>query len=411
MAQQISTTGSQPAAAISPARQRITTLDVLRGFAIFGILIVNMLWFSGVRSFAINAELQWIGFGDRVVLWFIQFFAEGKFFSMFSFLFGLGFAMQMQRAETRGVRFASFFSRRMLILFLFGVAHALLLSAGDILISYALLGFVLLLFRKRSNKTLLIAAGICLLLPVLSTMASGPPPEITPETESYYGPTAQEIARIYSTGTFLEVARHRASEAIGYLFGVIFSLAYNIFAMFLLGLYAQRIGLFQNISSHLPLVRKVLWWGLGLGVVGNLVHVIETERAVLAFWPGPLGIFAFTVGAPALCLFYIAGITLLLQKTEWQKRLAPLASVGRMALTNYVLQSLICSLLFNGYGFGLYNRVSPLAGLGLTVLIFLLQIPLSVWWLRRFRFGPLEWVWRSLTYGQRQPLQPLSQSL
>ena len=100
-----------------------------------------------------------------------------------------------------------------------------------------------------------------------------------------------------------------------------------------------------------------------------------------------------------------------MQKPEWQNHLAPLASVGRMALTNYVLQSLLCSLLFNGYGFGLYNQVSPLAGLELTVLIFLLQIPLGVWWLRRFRFGPLEWLWRSLTYGQRQPLKPLSQSL
>ncbi len=404
MAQPTSTIDSQTVATIGPAQQRITTLDVLRGFAIFGILIVNLLWFSGVRSFAMNAELQWTSFGNRVVLWLIQFFAEGKFFSMFSFLFGLGFAMQMERAEARGAPFASFFRRRMLILLLIGVAHALLLSAGDILVSYALLGFVLLLFRKRSNNTLLIAAGICLLLPLLIVIASGPPPPVTPETESYYGPGAQEIARIYSTGTFLEVVRHRASEATGYLFGAAFSQAYHIFAMFLVGLYAHRIALFQNISMYLPLLRNVLWWGLGLGLVGNLVHVIEVERSTLPFSVGPLGAFAFTVGVPALCLFYIAGITLLMQKPEWQNRLAPLASVGRMALTNYVLQSLICSLLFNGYGFGLYNQVSPLAGLGLTVLIFLLQIPLSVWWLRRFRFGPMEWLWRSLTYGQRQPL-------
>jgi uncharacterized protein len=112
-----------------------------------------------------------------------------------------------------------------------------------------------------------------------------------------------------------------------------------------------------------------------------------------------------TFGAPALALFYMSGLTLLSQNTAWQKRMAPLAYAGRMAISVYLMQTLICTLLFYGYGFGLYGKVGAAGGILLTVIIYVLQIPFSVWWLNRFRFGPVEWLWRSLTYGKLQPMK------
>jgi len=148
-------------------------------------------------------------------------------------------------------------------------------------------------------------------------------------------------------------------------------------------------------------------WGLGLGLSGNFGFIVTADWSdpVLPSVMGLVETVFFVIGAPALSLFYAAAILLLVQREGWQKRLAPLAAVGRMALSNYLLQSVICTTIFYSYGLGLYGRVGPAVGVGLTVVIFLIQIILSVWWLRRFQFGPMEWVWRSLTYCKRQPLR------
>ena len=182
--------------------------------------------------------------------------------------------------------------------------------------------------------------------------------------------------------------------------------------MFLLGLYAGRRRIFENIPAHLPLIRKVLWWGLGLGLVGNFVGYAYLYLIASTLFPDPtvpsftrvLVWLSFNIGKPALGLSYASAIILLVQRKAWKIRLGPLAAVGRMALTNYLLQTLICTTIFYGYGLGLYGKVDPTLILVLSVFIFALQILLSVWWVRRFRFGPAEWLWRTLTYGKRQPM-------
>jgi uncharacterized protein len=181
----------------------------------------------------------------------------------------------------------------------------------------------------------------------------------------------------------------------------------SVFAMFLLGVYAGRKGIFQGIPGHLPFFRRVFGWGLAVGLTGNLVYATLSEVGN-RFVPSPVSLLAqvgHTYGAPALAVAYGAGLTLLMQRPGWSARLAPLASVGRMALSNYLLQTLVCTTIFYSYGLGLFGSVGPAAGILLTVVIYLAQIPLSVWWLSRFRFGPVEWIWRTLTFGRRQPMR------
>ncbi|HUX77200.1 MAG TPA: DUF418 domain-containing protein [Anaerolineae bacterium] len=393
-------------------RERVEVIDILRGFSVLGILLVNMLSFSGYAT-----EVQGLGTADRIAVLLIKFVAQAKFYTLFSFLFGWGIAVQMARAAQRGTRFVPLYVRRLLILLLIGLVHAVFIWSGDILVTYALLGLLLLLFRTRSDRTLLVAVIICMLVPIL---ISTPGPGET-FREAYARATenlrqdmlAGHRAGVYAGGNYLEVTLHRLKE-LRHTYATSIYWATHVFGMFLIGLYAGRRGIFSNIPAHLPLFRKVMWWGLILGVVFNLAFVAVTASPTLV----PPSLYdlatrgARTIGGPALCLFYVSGIVLLVQQdgsrtgVRWRKHLSPLASVGRMALSNYLFQSLVCTLVFYGYGLGLYRRLGPAITLVLTFVTYRIQIGLSGWWLRRYRFGPVEWLWRSLTYGKLQSLAP-----
>jgi uncharacterized protein len=403
-----------------PSSQRIETIDILRGFAIFGILLVNMALFThAIYGQALNLN-QPSGALDRLARWGIQFFAEGKFYSIFAFLFGLGMAIQYRRAQEHGTRFVPFFLRRMLVLLGIGFIHAYLFWIGDILLLYAVLGVVLLLFRNCRPRALLIWAGVFLIVPLLINSAllglvalGRAMPEgaamvdaaLVEQQRSYQALSAQ-ADQVYASGTFAEITRQRVQDMTFIYFTWPFT-AFNVLAMMLLGLYAGARRIFDDIPGRLPLIRRLWLWGLVVGVIGNLVYVIAGQVSNRSD-PSPQLILALsgqTFGAPALSIFYMTSLVLLTQAAAWQLRLQPLASVGRMAISNYLLQTLICTTLFYGYGFGLYGQVGAAAGVLLTLAIYALQIPLSVWWLRHFRFGPVEWLWRSLTYGHRQPMR------
>ena len=396
-------------------QERIEAIDILRGVAILGILIVNM----NMRGFSLPEGLPahelWPNKVDRTVEKLILFFADEQFITLFSFLFGLGLAVQMMRAETRGARFLPLYLRRLCVLWLIGVAHFLLLWAGDILHAYALDGFILLLFLRRSLKTLLVWAGIFLCIPLLFsglTTYYSITRQVNPQVVNWISfsdpaedqQTIEEARRIYSRGTYAEMIKFRARDLPGeFLPG---SDDTYILIGFLLGLYAGRRGIFHDVSAHLPFIRRVQGWGLVIGVAGNAAFA-----AGGSFDPSPtsvmenVGRMCLVFAAPAMSFFYASTIILLTQDEAWRRRLAPLAAVGRMALSNYLLQSLICTMIFYSYGLALFCKVRPSLGLLLTIIIWLIQIPLSVWWLRRFQFGPIEWLWRSLTYWQRQPMR------
>lgn len=404
-----------------PLSKRIPSIDILRGFALFGILLVNMHLFGFPAQELLIGSEESGPLIDRIAAWGIQVFAESKFYPIFSLLFGLGFALQIQRAEARGTRFVPFYLRRLFILLLIGAAHAVFIWVGDILVLYALLGAILLLFfRKCSPRTLLIWTGVFLaisvLLPVglsglalLAKLTPAGAAEVSAsfaESEVGLRADATQAALVYATGSFAEITLQRLSD-LRLMYSVAIFLAFNAFGMFLLGLYVGRRGMLQNISAHTPLLRKLFWWGLALGVSGNLAHAMVSHGPELALptWLDLIADTARTLGSPALALSYIAGLTLLLQHDAWRARLGPLAAVGRMALTNYLLQSLVATTIFYGYGFGLFGQVGPALGLLLTLVIFTAQIPLSMWWMGRFQFGPVEWLWRTLTYLRWQPLR------
>jgi uncharacterized protein len=351
---------------------------------------------------------------DHAAHWFVSFFAQGKFFTLFSFLFGLGLAVQMQRAEAKGVAIVPLYLRRLLVLLVIGIAHVVLLWFGDILTYYALLGFVLLLFRKTKPRRLLVWASVFLLIPLLLNAAFTGLIKLSDDTsqlasaqtlEAQYRESYTQALTTYQGGSFAAMIEQRLQDYAFTSLGQVFSGGLLIvLAMFLLGLYIGKRQLLQNINEHLPFFKKVFVWAGILGLIGTtLEHLFLSSASPLEpTFLGLLGLAGYIIGAPALSLCYASGLVLLVQRV---KRLNVLAPLGRTALSNYLLQSLICTTLFYGYGFNLYGKVGPALGIVITLAIFALQIPLSHWWVRHFRFGVAEWLWRTLTYGKVQPMR------
>ncbi len=220
----------------------------------------------------------------------------------------------------------------------------------------------------------------------------------------------EEATRVLTRRSYPEVVAFRAgrfvrdhisTEECMWLLG-------GPFPLFLLGLLAGRRRIFQNIRQYLPFIRKTLWWALALGVLSTAISVTgKWPDATLPYntqtplWRGLL----WYVGTPALSFSYACIVVLLAQKEHWQRRLAPLAAVGRTALSNYLLQSVVFSTIFQHYGLGLAGKIGPGLDLALTTFIYGIQLLVSIWWLRHFRFGPAEWLWRTLTYGNFQPMR------
>ena len=382
----------QPSLApISPS-ERIQSIDILRGFAVLGILIVNMASFRSPAFIPGYVPSPGTSL-DETVAFLIKFLAEAKFYSLFSFLFGLGFYVQLSRAEAKGRSMHSFYPRRLLVLLLFGTLHSLFLWDGDILRLYAVTGFVLLPYRNRPLSTLLVTSAV---LFVISAVLLALPVDRWAISYSGIDFVAQARAA-YTSNRYSVVLAHRFwqfPDSVVYLF---YQQGPSVLALFLLGLWTGRQRIFENLSAHRSLLRRIFWIGLAIGLVGNLAFA--TTHDLL------LSSVAVTVGAPALSFCYASGLLMLAHHPRWQARVAPLAGVGRMALSNYILQSIVCSSLFYGYGLGLYDKIGAFGGLLLSFAIFLIQIPVSAWWLQRFNFGPLEWLWRSATYGRWQPLR------
>ena len=396
-------TGSSPSTFGPVARrERIASVDVVRGFALWGVLLINMFNFGAWAP-------HWTGPGDQFAAWAAGFIFEHKSWTLFSFLFGFGFSLQMVRAEERGAPFLRVYTRRLLLLFGFGIVHSFFYG-GDILGRYAILGFVLLLFRRLSSKRLLVLTALLLLIgPIQLTI----PTWSDPETETAL---AQASTRVEDLE--LDQAWLRAIDRVPDMIRQRATLAWQLdrfrgrwegtgswptwFAMFLLGLYAGKRRVFDERNR--AFVRRVFVWGLPLGIVTwTILSVLPAEYATV--W-GRIGIeLAFPVSRMALAMSYAAGLVLLMQYSRWQRILSPLGAMGRTALTVYVSHSIIFSTLFRGYGFGLAFRVGPAGIFGYAALIYAVELAICVWWMNRFEFGPLEWLWRTLTYWKLQPMR------
>jgi len=385
--------------------ERILFIDVLRGMALFGILAANMRAFFAPLDVYGNIGVLFHSRADVAAQFFIDALIQGKFITIFSFLFGLGFAMQMSRAEARGVRFLGFYPRRLLALALFGVIHGLLIWAGDILLTYALSGAILLLFRKRQQKTLLWWAGGLFSLPIVVSSVflalyfsrfrphwMIPKP---PDMKKIYG-----IIDIYAHGTVRQIMAQNWVEWKQQLPLELFAI--YAAALFLCGMWVWRAGIVQRLEEYRPVLRSVCAWCLPVGLIINIyvaaVNVV-IPRDKVSLWGWAAGVL-WLPGSHILSAGYASGLALLFMHEDWRRRLLPFAAVGRMALTDYLMQSVVCTLFFYHYTTGLYGRVGPALGLVPTFILYGAQVVFSNWWLKRYRFGPMEWLWRGMTYGK-----------
>ncbi len=413
---------------------RITEMDIVRGIAILGVFLINMPLFNAPASAffqSTEATGWWPQWNHQAALWFISTFAQGKFYTLFSFLFGMGFGVQMMRAEVQGVAtFTRIYLRRLFVLLGIGLMHYLLFWWGDVLHVYASLGFLLLLFLKRAQKTVLIWAFWLAAGPLIGTAGffafdavrdhyRTPEKKLELQKEKANNQKQRAERRqkmrndmhknkvIMSTGTVKEVFTERFREVRRQLPGEL-SWSIELFTNFLFGLWLARSGKMEKVSGNLGFFRKVfafgLVGGLGLSVLTHWPNGMMPDNA--PDWQQALvGMSQEFIARPLLSAFYGSGVILLVQFPFWRKFFSSVAAVGRMALTNYLTHTIISTTLFYSYGFGLYGQVGPAWGLLLCLVIYGLQLPFSVWWLNRYKFGPMEYVWRSLTYGKRQPMR------
>ena len=405
--------------------ERLHSVDVVRGAAILGILIVNMgLFFNPIYGELLGLESYGDG-TDRLVKKGILFFAQGKFYTIFSILFGFGLAIQLERFRSRGMSFGNFWARRMLVLLAIGLTHALVVWYGDILTWYAIGGLVLYLFRKAGPGTLKIWATVLLAFPLLflavitlliavflSMPEAGEEISRNLDESALAVEAALETARDrYPVAGLAETVRLNVDQwkKVASFFLLMIP---NVVGMFVIGLLFARHRLFHDTVAHLPRIRSALVWLIPLAVAANGACTLLYGRFDPMTPTGVSLLFSIlsTLGSVSGCLSYIFLLLVAYHSPRARRFVAPIGAVGRMALTNYLTHSIVFTTLANGYGAGLYGRVSLSLGLLLTFAMFVFQIALSNAWLRRFRFGPLEWLWRSLTYGKPQPMRRPSRS-
>jgi uncharacterized protein len=389
----------------SPVRERIQALDVLRGVAVAGILFANVLVFFGLFVLPPDraAALPTVP-ADGVALFLERVFVEGKFYSVFSLLFGIGFGLQLARGGDAALLR---FKRRLRILLAIGAVHAFLIWAGDILMLYALLGFTMPWFARKSNRGLVRWTVILLAVPTVVyvvvfaiwTLVGSGAPQRPPDSG-----VPQNILKFFEA-----MGRGGLKDAfIGNL--VFFAGRWadlfatvrfpKVLGMFVLGLLTVRTGLALSPSDHRATLVQWRLLGWGVGLPANIIAVWAFEHG--SYLPpsagGLLGVVMQGVGVPMLALGYSATVALLV--VDSRRFVTVFAPVGRMALTNYLMQSIICVVLSYGFGFALWWRIGVSTAMAIAAAIIVLQIPLSALWLSRFRFGPVEWIWRRLTYGR-----------
>jgi uncharacterized protein len=399
-------------APIAPA-ERIPALDVLRGFALAGILLMNIEAFVGpVMGSYTGLDAALTG-ADRLADGLVYFFVQGKFITLFSLLFGMGFAMMAQRADAAGRAFTGLYWRRSLVLLSIGVAHALLLWSGDVLVTYALLSLLLPAFREAPAGMLAGAGVACYLVAPALLLGLGLLSGVAPGWDAAIAAQGREMDAMlqaqclaFGSGSYAAAVAQRVRD-LGLTLSNLPVTGTMVFGMFLAGAAFLRSGAIQRPDLHRTLYRWLRLVVLPLGLLAMLASfLIEPTTAFDAFSLRQSLAQSLAIVANAImCLGYLAWVMRALQTQAGARRLGWLAPAGRMALSNYLLQSIVCTLLFYGYGLGLFERLPRFWQVPFALGLFALQALASRWWLARYRFGPVDWLWRSLTYLKAQPMR------
>ena len=419
------------------AAERLLSLDALRGVAVMGILVMNVYAFAMPLAAYYNPLIMGGTDALNMGTWFFtHLFFDQKFMSIFSMLYGAGVVMMMNRAAERGVSFTPVFYRRSAWLMVIGLLHGYFVWFGDILFHYALMGMVVFLFRKASPRTLITVA--CLMLPVTLVINYGSSfyleelqadvaaieaaqsqgatldeeerekLEEWREVRPLFAPTEEDIAADVTAykGSYVDVLAHRAPfVAFMQVSGTLVFVVWRVGGLMLLGMALMKLGILSG-ERNTRFYRRMTVFGYGLGLPlailsGVTLEAQQFDPLYVARYGGIPNYF----GSILVAFGHIGAVMLVVKSDAFGAVVGRFAAVGRTALSNYLAHSLVMTSLFYGYGLGLYGEVPRFAQQGFVVALIGLQLLLSPWWLRHFRFGPAEWLWRSLTYGQRQPMR------
>lgn len=419
------------------AGERLQSIDVLRGIAVLGILVINIEFFAHPMMVPFNPVLAGGFAGLDALAWkFGSLFFLEKMMSIFSMLFGAGVVLMYQRAEASQRTFGGVYYRRTLWLLLMGLFHAYLFWYGDILFAYAVIGLLLYPLRRKSARLLMILAALFLTIGILlhvgsslsfqmlqreaaeaeQALASGQ--ELTlPQKEmaeawhkvnAAFNPGPEELGREIDAyrGGFEQIFKYRAVQSIMMQTqGLFFRVFWRVMGLMLLGMALMKLGVFSaSRSNRFYAVLSIIGLGVGLPLVGYGISSLTAHNFGFIYFFGIGGLFNY-VGSIFVSMGYV-GAVMLAYKTGFFRWLQlRLAAVGRTALSNYLAQTLICTTIFYGYGFGLFGRVNRFALLVIVVGVWILLVTVSSWWLGRYRFGPAEWLWRALTYRARPAMR------
>ncbi|WP_062050534.1 DUF418 domain-containing protein [Bacillus sp. JCM 19034] len=380
------------------ANERIESLDMMRGLALLGILLANSMHFQyGLFLVPDIHDYYPNGIIDRITEGAILVFAQASFYTLFSFLFGYGMVFLQERLLTRGQSFARIYWRRTAILLIFGCIHALFIWDGDILITYAIAGVILFFFLKLKEQGLLIWAIILLSLMALSVTTPEGDEATSIIDERFYQYSVEE-REVLSSGSYTDVVTFRhEGDPLGFgWFSNVFiqaSSVIGVLGMFLLGAFVARKKWLEKPENHQKLFKRIWWVTLCIGFPSKLIFVLNPSTQTEALH--------MSIGGPLVAMFYASSILLLATNKKMVKWLKQLTYIGRLSLTNYILQSIIMTTLFYGYGVGLFGKIGFFIGALIAIGLFIFQVLLSKWWLKRYKIGPLEWVWRLGTYWKK----------
>jgi len=385
-------------------KNRVHSLDLLRGFAVLGILIMNITSFSQISMAYMNPT---IGAGlegyNQYFHGFNYIFADTRFMSIFSMLFGAGVVLFTQRIEAKGERVAALHYKRMFWLLLFGLIHAYFIWIGDILVAYSICGSLVFFFRKKSIRKLFILAVILFLIPISLNFITyyGMPADELESTFAFFHPTPEQIASQTQAmrGSYLEQMPLRVEEAIQIQTLVfMIEMFWRASATMLLGMILYRKGILSAEKSAVY-YKKLMWLGF---VPGLILSGIGLRHAYASEWNAG---YVMNIGANYkfisglfMALGYIGLVIWCYKKGIFKKFQDRLQAAGRMAFTNYIGMSVICTLIFNGHGLGLFGSFDRLEQFLIVISVWVLILILSPLVLKNYRFGPLEWLWRKLTY-------------
>ncbi|MFC4634507.1 DUF418 domain-containing protein [Dokdonia ponticola] len=394
---------------------RIEIIDALRGFALAGILICHLVeQYLGAGAPQSHAEAVSVGLSDQIIEGFIGIFMRGKFLALFSFLFGLSFFIQMDNGAKKGTAFGGRFLWRLLLLLIIGYVHSLFYR-GDILTIYAMLGILLIPFFRLSNTwvlgiSALLFLGLGRYIIFYFTQGDHLFLEVNPmDMESTH---VSDYYNILKNGSLWDVFATNSWEGhldkMNFQYGF-FGRGYFTFAFFLVGLYVGRSGFFKRFRENQKFTKKVLIGSLilfviSLGITAGAFISMGTEVNMNS-WVAMIGLSGYDLNNASMTLIYLVLFVMLYRKVRPEKWLVKLAPYGRMALTNYILQSIIGTLLLYGWGFGFLGEISNTVTFLMAIALIILQVWVSKIWLRHFAYGPIEWLWRSLTFFKVFPMR------